>query len=124
MGHFDKKSVVLACAVMLLGSLGFADKKSGSAEQTNPGYSDTANDTGRGFSPVSPGSEMKSQAEGQKHSYDRSAVITFMKGKSDLTKADQKRVESLIKDVGADKIDRVEVTAWSDKSFPVSGKDL
>ena len=42
----------------------------------------------------------------------------------DLSSADQAKIRSLVNNIGTDKVDRIEIAAWSDKAFPKTGSDL
>jgi outer membrane protein OmpA-like peptidoglycan-associated protein len=90
---------------------------SGSTAGTSTSTTDTSHDKS--------GRSKMSSNDIQKHMYDRSAVISFEPGKSDLTQANQAKLQDLVSKLGGgDKIGRVEVAAWSDKEFPRTGKDL
>lgn len=65
-----------------------------------------------------------STTETQQHTYGRSAIISFDAGSSALSENDRKLVRDLIQKVGSENISRIEVAAWSDKAFPLTGSDL
>jgi hypothetical protein len=60
----------------------------------------------------------------EKHKYDRSAVLNFAPGKSQLTQADMDALDNLVNNAGRGNVDRIEIAAWSDKEFPKTGNDL
>lgn len=55
---------------------------------------------------------------------ERAMVIRFEAGKNALSALDEERLRNLVAGIGADNIDRIEVAAWSDRSFPKKTSDL
>ena len=57
-------------------------------------------------------------------SSEKSAVITFTKGTSELTNAGREKLRHIVSTMGVDNVSRVEIASWSDKNFPMTGADL
>lgn len=55
---------------------------------------------------------------------EKSAVVTFNKGSSELSEASKEKLRHAVSTIGVDNISRVEIASWSDKNFPMTGTDL
>ena len=60
----------------------------------------------------------------QGRSMEKSAVLTFTKGSTELTDAGREKLRHIVATIGVDNISRVEIASWSDKNFPMTGTDL
>ena len=97
---FDTRLIILPCAAMLL-------------------------NTGIGtFAYGNEANKHVSSSDVQKHAFDRSTVLMFTSGSSELSSVEMGKIRDLVTTIGLENVDRVEIAAWSDKAFPRDGKDL
>lgn len=60
----------------------------------------------------------------QGRTMEKSAVLTFTKGSSELTDAGRAKLRHIVSTIGVENVSRVEIASWSDKTFPMTGTDL
>lgn len=79
--------------------------------------------------PVTPmGSAMQKGAASEatlwRNSSDRAVTVVFPKGSAAIGETESAKLTNLVRVIGSDNIDRIEVAVWADKEFPKTGAEL